>query len=151
MHRRKEVDYVWSYEHGVETTAEPAAIWRRWADVERWPEWNDDIERIRIDGPFQAGSTISMTPRGEDEVKLLLAEVTDNELFVDEAQLQGLTIRTIHRIDPLAGSGVRVVYRMEITGPDADQLGPQLGPMISADFPQTIAELVRRAGDGAEA
>jgi hypothetical protein len=34
---------------------------------------------------------------------------------------------------------------MEITGPAADILGPQIGPEISADFPQTLAALVERA------
>jgi len=34
---------------------------------------------------------------------------------------------------------------MEITGPAAGTLGPQIGPEISADFPETLAELVARA------
>jgi len=34
---------------------------------------------------------------------------------------------------------------MEITGPAADALGPQIGPEISGDFPQTLAALVERA------
>jgi hypothetical protein len=34
---------------------------------------------------------------------------------------------------------------MEISGPAADTLGPQLGPAISADFPETLAALVARA------
>jgi hypothetical protein len=42
----------------------------------------------------------------------------------------------------------RVVYRMEITGPAADDVGPALGPEISRDFPQTLAALVDRAGGG---
>jgi hypothetical protein len=31
---------------------------------------------------------------------------------------------------------------MEITGPAADTLGPQIGAEITADFPQTLAALV---------
>jgi hypothetical protein len=34
---------------------------------------------------------------------------------------------------------------MEITGPAADTVGPDLGPKISADFPETLAALVERA------
>jgi hypothetical protein len=142
---------MWSYEHRTETTAAPAAIWALWADVEGWPEWNGDIERIGIDGPFAAGSTISMTPRGQDEVVLRLADVAENEQFVDQAELDGLTIRTIHRIDPAPGRGVAVTYRMEITGPDEDRRGGEIGPMISADFPDTVAALVRHAARSAHA
>ena len=41
---------TWSNEHSIETTASPEAIWRLWSDVERWPEWNADIEQIEISG-----------------------------------------------------------------------------------------------------
>jgi hypothetical protein len=34
---------------------------------------------------------------------------------------------------------------MEISGPAADTVGPELGPQISGDFPETLAALVRRA------
>jgi hypothetical protein len=34
---------------------------------------------------------------------------------------------------------------MEITGPAADRVGPQVGPEISGDFPQVLAALVERA------
>jgi hypothetical protein len=34
---------------------------------------------------------------------------------------------------------------MEISGPAADAVGPELGPKISGDFPDTLAALVERA------
>lgn len=136
---------MWSHEDSVETTASPAAIWRLWADVDGWPSWNGDIERIEIDGPFESGSTITMTPFGQDAVVLRLAEVSEGELFVDEAELSDIVIRTVHRIDRVGSGRVRVVYRMEITGDPAEVIGPQLGPQITGDFPQTLAALVQRA------
>lgn len=136
---------MWTTEHSIETTATPEAIWRLWSDVESWPDWNDDIERIAISGPFAVGSTISMTPIGQDMVELRLAEVVEPDLFVDEADLGDVVVRTIHRIDPVEGDHRRVTYRMEITGPAADRLGPEVGPEISSDFPETLSGLVERA------
>ena len=136
---------MWSHEDSVETTASPAAIWRLWADVDGWPSWNGDIERIEIDGPFESGSTIKMTPFGQDAVVLRLAEVSEGELFVDEAELIDIIVRTVHRIDRVGSGRVRVVYRMEITGDPAEVIGPQLGPQITGDFPQKLAALVQRA------
>jgi hypothetical protein len=46
---------------------------------------------------------------------------------------------------PRAEMNRSATYRMEITGPAADTLGPQVGPEISGDFPQTLAALVARA------
>jgi hypothetical protein len=38
-----------------------------------------------------------------------------------------------------------VTYRMEITGPAADTLGPEIGPQISGDFPEVLERLARLA------
>jgi Polyketide cyclase / dehydrase and lipid transport len=136
---------MWATEHSVETSAAPEAIWRMWADVERWPVWNGDIERIELVGPFAAGGTIVMTPIGEEPVELRIVEAVEPELFVDEAELGEIVVRTTHRVQPLDVERARVTYRMEITGPAADTIGAQIGPEISGDFPQTLAALAERA------
>jgi hypothetical protein len=136
---------MWVTEHSVETTAAPEAIWREWSEVDRWPEWNGDIERIELDGPFAVGTRITMTPIGDEPVELRIAEAVEPELFVDEADLGEIVVRTIHHVEELDQGRRRVTYRMEITGPAADTLGPQIGPEISGDFPQVLAALVERA------
>jgi len=107
--------------------------------------WNGDIERITISGPFAADSTIAMTPVGQETVELRIAEASEPNLFVDEAEMDDVVIRTIHRIDPLDDERNRVTYRLEISGPAADSVGPELGPEISGDFPETLAALVEKA------
>ena len=135
---------MWANEFSVETDAEPADVWRLWAEVDRWPEWNGDIERIELVGPFAEGSRILMTPVGEDQIELRIAETVEPGLFVDEAELGGIVVETTHRIDPLDAGRARVTYRMENTGPEAETLGPQIGPQISADSPQVLEALVAR-------
>ena len=136
---------MWTSEHAVEAEVSPEAIWRIWVDVENWGDWNSDIESVAIDGPFEVGSTISMTPRGGPPVALRIAEVNPGELFADEAEFGGAVIRTTHRIERLDGDRVRVVYATEISGPAAEKIGPEIGPMITDDFPETIAALVSLA------
>lgn len=136
---------MWATEHGIETSAPPEAIWRLWADVGDWPTWNGDIEQIEIDGPFAVGSRIVMTPIGQEPVELRIADAVEPDLFVDEADFGGVVVRTIHQVQPLERGRSRVTYRMEITGPEADAVGPQIGPEISADFPQTLNALIERA------
>jgi hypothetical protein len=136
---------VWEYEHSVETTSSAPAIWRLWADIGSWRSWNKDIETVELRGPFAEGSTIVMTPAGQEAVRLRLVQVHENELFVDEAEFGGLIIRTTHRLEQLHGNRVRVTYRMQISGPAVDEMGPQVGPQITADFPETMAALVARA------
>jgi Polyketide cyclase / dehydrase and lipid transport len=137
---------MWTTEHSIETTAAPEAVWRQWADVARWPEWNGDIDRIEISGPFAVGSTISMTPTGgDDPIELRIADMSEPGLFVDEADLGDVVVRTTHRVDRGDAERARIVYRMEIDGPASDAVGPELGPQISGDFPDVLAALARRA------
>jgi hypothetical protein len=136
---------MWEYEYSAETTASREELWRLWADVDNWGDWNADIETIELQGPFAEGSLIAMTPAGQETVHLRLAQVSEPELFVDEAVIGGATFRTTHRLERLNCGRVRVSYRMEITGPQADELGPELGPAITSDFPDTVASLIARA------
>jgi uncharacterized protein YndB with AHSA1/START domain len=141
---------MWTHEASAETTASPEAVWRLWADVESWPTWNGDIRRISIDGPFAPGARVLMTPFEQDPIELRITQAVENELFVDEAALGDMVIQTSHRIEPASEGKVRIVYRMEISGPAAAALGPTLGPEITADFPDTIAALIEHAERGTE-
>jgi uncharacterized protein YndB with AHSA1/START domain len=136
---------MWDVEHSIETRATPETVWRLWADVPRWPEWNADLAQAELVGEFRPGSTIRMTSHEGDMVELQIAEADEPELFVDQADLGSITVRTTHRADRLDGDRVRIAYRMEITGPDADAVGPELGPQISGDFPEVLQALAERA------
>jgi uncharacterized protein YndB with AHSA1/START domain len=133
---------MWTTAHCIETTVAPDAIWRAWVDVQGWPQWNGDIERIELAGPFAQGSTIAMTPQDQEPVQLRLAEVVQGERFVDEADVAGTIVRTTHRIDRLGDGRARVVYRLQASGPAADAIGPA----VSADFGDTLTALVEYAG-----
>jgi len=136
---------MWEYEHSVETTASAEALWRLWSDVPAWPSWNAGIEKIEVDGPFQVGTTFVMTPPGDDPVSMRLTEVVPGELFADEMDAGDFVVRTVHRITPVPEGRTRVTYRTEITGPAAGDVGLELGPAITADFPDVLSALVARA------
>jgi hypothetical protein len=136
---------MWATEHSIETSALPEEIWQLWGDVPGWPEWNGDIERIELDGSFIPGSRIVMTPIGQEAIELRIAEAVEPVLFVDEADLGDILVRTTHRVERVGNERSRVTYRREISGPAADTLAPQIGPEISSDFPEVLAALAKRA------
>jgi uncharacterized protein YndB with AHSA1/START domain len=129
----------------VETAAAPDALWRIWSDVEGWPKWNAGIEKIEIDGPFVVDTTFTMTPPAHEPVEMRIVEVVPGELFTDEMDGGDFVVRTAHRLQRLDTECTRVIYRTEITGPAADEVGQRLGPEITADFPQVLAALVSLA------
>ena len=75
-----------------------------------------------------------------------LVEITPGESFTDEMDAGDFVVRTVHRLAPAAAGRTRIIYRTEITGPAAGQVGPELGPQITADFPEVVAALAERAG-----
>jgi hypothetical protein len=87
-----------------------------------------------------------MTSKDGDSVELRIAEAVEPEGFVDEADLGTVTVRT--QIERTDSDRARVVYRMEISGPEADTVGPELGPQISGDFPEVLQALAERAERG---
>jgi hypothetical protein len=123
----------------------PEAIWRIWSAVARWPEWNRGLDRAELTGPFAVGGRITMFQSGQEPIELSIADAVEPEIFVDEADFGGVTVRTTHRVEPVDGNRARVTYAMEITGPEADTLGPQIGPEASSDFSEVLAALVERA------
>jgi cobalamin biosynthesis Mg chelatase CobN len=128
---------VWQGEHSVETTASAHMLWQLLSDIRGWPQWNVGIETIEIDGPFATGSVFRMKPPGQDVLTSRLSEVRVNHGFVDETAVGDLLVRVSHRIHELPNNRRRVVYAVQATGPGA----AEIGPAVSADFPQVLASL----------
>ncbi|HEX8861058.1 MAG TPA: SRPBCC family protein [Actinomycetes bacterium] len=136
---------MWAYEHTAETAASPEAVWRVLRDLDAWGNWDSSLEWVRLQGPFQVGSEVVMKPTGQDPVTSVIVEATENRVYADQTSLDGATLRFSHTLEPLGAGGTRVTHRLEITGPAADQIGPELGPAITEDFPEAMDALLARA------
>ncbi len=132
---------AWQTQFSIETAASPEAVWALFRDVQGWPQWNAGIETIVLEGPFSAGTSFMMKPPGQDAFRSVLTEVRENECFVDETRIGDLVIAVAHRIEPLSPSRTRISYSVDAHGSEA----AEVGPMISADFPDVLAALVAAA------
>lgn len=132
---------TWRGESSLEMRATPETIWTFLRDVPGWTGWNAGVEQIRMEGPFAAGTWFEMKVPGQDDwMRTQILEVRENELYVDETSVGDLTVRVFHRIDRLGGGRSRVTYATEALGPGA----AEVGPAVSADFPQVLAALAAR-------
>ena len=52
-------------------------------------------------------------------------------------------MRVSHLLEPLASKRLRITYAVEIEGPE--EQANEIGPLITADFPETVAALVALA------
>jgi hypothetical protein len=132
---------MWQQSFSVLSTATPSALWRLWSDVTGWARWNPGIERIAIEGPFEAGTEFVMQPPGQEALRSQLASVRPLEGFEDETVLGEVCVRVDHRLERVDDTSLRIVYTAAVTGPDADQIGA----MVTEDFPLVLRSLVALA------
>jgi len=57
---------MWTFECSAETDASRGAVWALWSDPTGWPKFdpNIPIPSASIDGPFAAGTTGKLKPKG---------------------------------------------------------------------------------------
>jgi hypothetical protein len=80
---------------------------------------------------------------GQEQLDYRLAKVRPLREFVDETPVGQLVIRVSHLLEPLPDGRSRITYAAEIDGPEDE--AQQVGLMITADFPETMASLVALA------
>lgn len=131
----------WRSKYAIETSATVDTIWSIFRDVAAWKNWNAGIEQIDIDGPFATGTWFTMKPPGEEALRSQLIAVRENECFIDETRVGDLVIKVAHRIEPLGPARTRIVYAVDAQGPQASEIGPA----VSADFPEVLASLAKLA------
>jgi hypothetical protein len=132
---------VWENEHSIEINASPEVIWALFKDVAGWKRWNVGIEEIELHGSFAAGTEFTMKPPGQDALTTQLVEVSENFGFLDKTCVGELSVFVDHRIEPIGEGRCRVTYSIEAFGPSCDEIGP----MISADFPDVLKALAEIA------
>ena len=140
---------MWTHEHVAETDLTPAQIWPTLADIDNWTTWDTSMEHTGLLGPFAVGTEISMTPKGQDPIRSTIVAVEPEALYADETSFGGVLLRFSHTLTRLDSGGTRIVHRLTISGPEADRVGPELGPQTTEDFPEAMDGLIAAARSAA--
>jgi hypothetical protein len=65
-----------------------------------WPQWNDGIETIDVHGPFEIGTAFTMTPPGDEPIRMRRVDVKPGESFTDEMDAGDFVVRTEPGLSP---------------------------------------------------
>ena len=137
---------AFTFQHAVDTSASPNAVWRLYSDVATWPSWDDAVERVTLDGPFEPGAIGTFKLHGGDPLEFRLLEVAPQRGFMDETSIPGGVVRFRHRIEPLDDGQVRLTHAVEIEAPAP--VAEQIGALITAGVPETMIRLAELAEEG---
>jgi Polyketide cyclase / dehydrase and lipid transport len=123
--------------------AEPAAVWKVWTDVERWPEWDVSKEIARLDGPFQPGACGWAKQRGNLGGSFTITAVDDGRRWVSECPVPMGKVVFDHVLEPVDGGRVRVVKKVEVQGGFSSLL-LLFAPKMRREIARSLAALERQ-------
>ena len=135
---------MWTTRHQAETEVAPEHVWATIRDLHTGQLTLTGGDRFEMHGPFEVGSQLSVTPAGQDTFRSTITELVENERYADSTEFGGLSLVFRHTLEP-TGSGTVVTHELVIDGPAADEMAPELGPQISADFPEQLQALLAAA------
>jgi polyketide cyclase/dehydrase/lipid transport protein len=119
-------------------------IWRVWTDVNRWNEWQDDLEFARLQGEFRNGATFQLRPKGGPNVKVELVNVEPNINYTDLTRFPLAKMTGSHDLIQ-RGNELEVRTTMTVTGPLAFLWSRIVAKGIVAALPKQTQGLIERA------
>jgi hypothetical protein len=127
-------------EHSILVNAAPEVLFTLYADVPNWNRWDPDTKASSIQGPFQTGTTGSLTPTKGNTVPIVLTSVVPNHSFTVEAKIPLFRMVFEHELLP-ASETTKVVHRVTFSGALAFLLGRIIGYQLNKGLPVTLAKL----------
>jgi hypothetical protein len=127
------------------TTAKPEVIWRLWADVPNRTRWDDALERITLQGPFQSGRRWNREVAGSTRAQV------QGVGHRAAAGVHGPVFPASWRQDGLGAHHQRGGRRaccdvdISITGPTSPLLAPVLKSILRRELPSTLSKLIALA------
>lgn len=135
-----------------ETTASPEHIWPLWADVPERTRWDEGLEWIRIDGPFETGSTGEVKLRGQPAVPYEIIECDPMRSYTDRFYPPaGGRMDWHHTIEDRGDGTWAVTFRVTVRGPTSLALTPVFKQILNDELPATVDRLIALAEASAEA
>jgi hypothetical protein len=131
------------------TTANPDAIWQRWVNVSSWPEQDNGMEAVRLDGPLAVGTKIIMKPKGSKETGSTITVLDhQNFRFTSEAKIPFGYLRFEHEIPVHESGKTEFLHRVTIKGPLTPILRKVFADKMVADLPEMLSNIARLAESG---
>lgn len=133
---------TWDYAPSIDSPASAATIWSLYADVDTWPAWKIGIKEVKLDGPFETGTSGFLTPTDQPPMPFHIVEAKEHEGYVSETEIaRRVVLRLEHYLTPLPRGGTRVTHRATIPRAALDTFGLNFSPEFNAGIRATLRQL----------
>jgi hypothetical protein len=138
---------VYSFQCEATFDAEPAAVWKVWTDVSRWPEWDLTKEIARIDGPFVLGASGWAKQRGTLGGTFTITAIEPGRRWISECPVPLGKIVFEHLIESAEPGRVRVTKSVVVLGGFGPLFRVTFGTKMRRDITESLEALGRHIRD----
>jgi hypothetical protein len=134
---------AWSFQHTVEFDAPCDFAWKYWGNL---ANWDDPPAKFELDGPFEAGSTLTTILPGQ-RLQSLLREVDPGRGATIEMELPGAILYFVWIFEEASARRTRITQRLALSGEAAGSLVGQARVMEQSvpDGMKRISAAIERA------
>lgn len=132
---------AWSFEQSIECRAPRSFAWSFWSDVSNWERLEGDaVEYIRIEGPFEAGSTGATKMPGQDPHYWTISHLEDGISGTVDMPLEGALFKTKITFESTDEDRTSIKQQMSLSGPKANDMAPGM-TIFEESAPLGLAKL----------
>ena len=139
---------MWTTNYTAETSAPSTDVWDALQALHSGIALGPASDKFELHGPFAVGTEVTVTPQGQDAMTSIITELEPGLVYADQTSFGDLLLTFRHQFQTIHTGGTTITHTLEITGAGSDEVGPELGPQISGDFPIAMAELIASAESG---
>ncbi|MBL8022106.1 MAG: polyketide cyclase [Leptospirales bacterium] len=122
-------------------------LWKVWSDVNQWHTWQTDLDFARLEGPFVAGNSFLLRPKGGPEIKIQLLSVQENREFTDLTRFPLARMYGAHEFLEQDGE-LEIKTTISIEGPLAFLWRKLVAEDVANSLPAQTEALVDRVRNG---
>lgn len=90
-------------------------IFSKWADINNWHTFNDDIDYAKLDGEFKEGNFFTLGLKSGQKVKIQLLKIEKNKSFTDLTKFPLAKMYGIHEVTEKNGK-IEIKASIKIEG-----------------------------------
>lgn len=128
----------------IEAGLEPSQIWKIWSDINIRPQWDDDTEWAKIEGPFRKDAIFFMKVKKGPKLKMKITECIPNEKFTDTYHFPFARLDGTHQMEKIP-NGLRITTTIKMTGPLRWLWRKLVAEKIAATLPHQTELLIKLA------
>lgn len=135
---------MYFFEESMTAPVSAAKIWALYSDVDRWPDWNEAINSVELNGSFENGATGSIQVLIAPPLGFRLENVEPGESFDIIAGLGDLKVIMHQQLTDDGDGECTIKHALTLEGANEAML-QTVGEMLSANIPDSMQRLLELA------